>query len=172
MRKPKLNVLELGTGCGVVGIATAYCFPNAKIQISDVPEAEELAVYNVDLARIKVGERLEYQNLDWELPIPDTVKTEGLDLVLVSDCTYNTVSIPYLVSTLVSLLEKSKNALVVVATKRRHESERLFVDLMKETKIHRGSEVLLPLPRHGEPDQVIEITVSAFRGFILQFRRF
>lgn len=157
LSKPKLNVLELGTGCGVVGITLAHCFEGATLQLTDVPEAEELAAHNIELARGKLGDRIEYQNLDWELPIPDTVTAEGLDIILVSDCTYNTVSIPHLVNTLVTLLDKNKKAVVLIATKKRHESEKLFVDLIRKTDIFHESKMILPLPRHGELDQVIEI---------------
>jgi methylase of polypeptide subunit release factors len=80
LSRSKITVLELGTGCGVVGIALAKFYPGAKIQVTDLPDAEELAQYNVDIARLG---NIEYQNLDWAEEIPDSVKTNGLDLILV-----------------------------------------------------------------------------------------
>ena len=44
-----LNVLDLCTGSGCIGIACAYAFPHADIDLSDVsPEALEVANINID----------------------------------------------------------------------------------------------------------------------------
>ena len=44
-----LNVLDLCTGCGCIGIACAYAFPHAEVDLSDVsPEALEVANINIE----------------------------------------------------------------------------------------------------------------------------
>src|SRR5271156_5380782 len=49
LSKEKFEVLELGTGCGIVGITMAKRFSNAQILITDMSEAEEIARHNISM---------------------------------------------------------------------------------------------------------------------------
>lgn len=47
LTKPKTRILELGAGCGIVGITLATCFEGAEVIMTDLPEAEEIAKFNI-----------------------------------------------------------------------------------------------------------------------------
>lgn len=138
---PPLTVLELGTGCGIVSATLSHLRPLDTILATDMPEATEIATTN--LAQ-KYGRMLssdgtplavepEYVVLDWTEEVPPQVATKTFDLVMVADCTYNSDVVPDLVNTLKRVTDHSQQALIVVALKRRHDSESIFFDLMSES---------------------------------------
>jgi predicted nicotinamide N-methyase len=162
LSKEKLEVLELGTGCGIVGITIAKRFPNAEVLITDLPEAEEIARNNISMIAgqphpdgsfAKIG----YQNLDWEEPLPGNLRNGNLDLILVADCTYNSDVVPDLVRTLASLVKYNQDILILVAMKIRHDSEMVFFDLMTKKNIIALDKYILPLPLLGQNDEDIEL---------------
>jgi len=83
------RVLELGTGCGVVGISFAQLFPRCNIVLSDLPEAMEILDINIHRATPASNTKLIRLVLDWHLELPAALETAIFDLVLISDCTYN-----------------------------------------------------------------------------------
>jgi methylase of polypeptide subunit release factors len=87
----RLQILELGTGCGMVGIAIAQIMEGANVLLTDLPEAQEILQRNVSQARLAKGSRLEFQELDWDAELPPNLLTPSsrLDLVIAADCTYN-----------------------------------------------------------------------------------
>lgn len=89
--EPYLNVLELGTGCGMVGIAIAQTVSDSKVLLTDLPEAREIVARNIDSAVKAPGASLAFMELDWDAELPGEVQSssEPLDLVLAADCTYN-----------------------------------------------------------------------------------
>jgi len=167
LSKPGLKVLELGAGCGIVGIAFAKSFPDAKLMLTDLPEAEEIARYNIAAstasAKNSGSPNLSYQNLDWAEPLPTSLEAEAIDLVLVADCTYNPDVVPHLVSTLSSIVhsksesDSGRRTLVLLAMKVRHDTERIFFDLMEASHMRVVDSLVLPLPHLGEEEQEIEI---------------
>jgi methylase of polypeptide subunit release factors len=90
-RKPQLSVLELGTGCGMVGIAIAQTVSNSKVLLTDLPEAREIVERNIESALKAPDASLTFRELDWDAELPDDLKSisEPLDLVVAADCTYN-----------------------------------------------------------------------------------
>jgi hypothetical protein len=118
-----LNILELGSGVGVlsIGIGT-FIHTAAKVQgvndlsatvvLTDLPEAEERARSNIDRYKrnrfmgIPQAE-LEYENLDWEDgsrgEFGPLVSSKFWDFIVLSDCTYNVDTFPVLVETLSAL---------------------------------------------------------------------
>jgi hypothetical protein len=125
-----LNTIELGSGCGIVGIAFAERLPNCKVLMTDLPEAKEIIHRNIALSRPAKGSTLQFLCLNWEKELPVPVMSEVFDVILVADCTYNSCSIPALVCTLSALVSHSPNAHVIVAHKPRHESESVFFEHM------------------------------------------
>lgn len=160
-------MLELGTGCGIVGITIAKRFPKAEVLITDMPEAEEIARHNISLIAsqphpdgsfAKIG----YQNLEWEEPLPENLRNGNLDLILVADCTYNPDVVPELVKTLADLVKYNRDVMILVAMKIRHDSEMVFFDLMMKKNMVVLDRLALPLPLLGQDGE--EIEVHFFKG--------
>lgn len=114
--------------------------------LTDLPEAMDLLQLNIQESMVAAGSRLLGQVLIWGEDFSVDTGQEQLDLVLVSDCTYNTDSIPALVGTFATLLSQSPAALIVVATKIRHASELVFFDLMANAGIVQVERLTILLP--------------------------
>jgi methylase of polypeptide subunit release factors len=89
--EPRLHVLELGTGCGMVGIAVAQTVSNSEVLLTDLPEAREIVERNIQSAVEAPGASLAFMELDWDADLPDDLQsTSGeLNLIVAADCTYN-----------------------------------------------------------------------------------
>ncbi|KAJ5895222.1 hypothetical protein N7495_006913 [Penicillium taxi] len=152
-REKLLQAVELGAGCGIVGIALATMLDSCQVILTDLPEVEEIVSRNISHAHLMPSSSITYKNLDWEDP-PPNLCSQPIDLILVSDCTYNADSLPTLVSALDRLVRDSPEALVLVALKRRHESEAIFFDLMRSASFFSvQTKVQLPT-QHEEFDQI------------------
>ena len=141
-----LRALELGSGCGIAGKTLAMLQPNCHVWLTDLPEAMDLLQLNIQESTNAAGSRLSKQVLIWGRDFSLDIGQERLDLILVSDCTYNTDSIPALVETFTVLLSRSPAALIIVATKVRHASEIVFFDLMADAGIIQFEQLTVPLP--------------------------
>ena len=88
-----LRVLELGTGCGIVGMTLASVVPNCHVTLSDLPEAREIVEKNISecVLTLTNGSNLSFEELDWDDQIPAWLARpeSRIDLVLAADCTYN-----------------------------------------------------------------------------------
>ncbi|KAF3386222.1 hypothetical protein F1880_000864 [Penicillium rolfsii] len=154
-----LQVVELGAGCGIVGIALATMLANCEVLLTDLPEVSEIVTRNIQEASPKSSASIKFQTLDWDDPTPNL--TQGpIHLILVSDCTYNADSLPALVSVLDRLVCSSPGAMVLVALKRRHESEAIFFDLMRDAGFA-SLQAKVPLPAQWE--QVDEIELHCYQ---------
>lgn len=141
------RILELGSGCGIVGLQVAGLCSTSDVLLTDLPEAMDILNHNVQNAKnISSKGRLATSILDWEECLPERVAKQIFDLVIVSDCTYNPDSIPGLVKTLSSVAENSPDALIVVSLKVRHDSEAIFFDLMAGAKFVEAEHTAIPLP--------------------------
>lgn len=162
-----VNVIELGSGCGLVGIALATLRHKCHILLTDLPDAMDILGYNILRSKPASESKIEHMVLDWAEPLPATITEQQYDLILVSECTYNEISIPALVKTISALAAKSPAAIIVLATKVRHFSERVFFDIMSDTGFveleHRSIE--LPDPQKKKNEQIMEIVdVYCFRS--------
>ncbi|PWY86105.1 hypothetical protein BO70DRAFT_221075 [Aspergillus heteromorphus CBS 117.55] len=154
-RTSPLHVLELGSGCGIVGIALAELLPQCSVVLTDLPEVEEIVTQNIDVARPTDSSGIEFRTLDWDEELPSDLCGGSVDLVLVSDCTYNADSLPALVSVLKRLVQMSPEAIILVALKRRHESESIFFDLMQSAGLFSLHLDQMQLPsQHDQLDQI------------------
>ncbi|GKZ58238.1 hypothetical protein AnigIFM49718_004053 [Aspergillus niger] len=154
-RNTPLHVLELGSGCGVVGIALAELLPQCSVVLTDLPEVEDIVTQNIAVAKPADSSELEFSTLDWDEELPSDLCGGSVDLVLVSDCTYNADSLPALVSVLSRLVQMSPEAVILVALKRRHESESIFFDLMQSAGLHNLHLDRKQLPsQHGQFDDI------------------
>ncbi|KAI0814165.1 putative methyltransferase-domain-containing protein [Xylaria sp. FL0064] len=132
IQRDNFNILELGSGVGILGITIAGIMPraavaqgqtlkNARVLLTDLEEAEERARSNIARAEatlavdtIDGGDvTIEYENLDWdegrEGRFGPLVAATLWDLVVLSDCTYNIDSLPALVGTLSALHAAKEN---------------------------------------------------------------
>lgn len=125
-----LRAIELGCGCGIVGIALAQMLPQCAVTLTDLAEAEEFVMRNIEQAHLARGSTASFEVLDWNQGPLSNQLDQPTDLVLASDCTYNVDSLPLLVRVLNDLTRRSPGALILVAAKRRHDSEAIFFDLM------------------------------------------
>ena len=147
----RLNVLELGCGCGSVGISVAQSIPDCDVLLTDLPEVTELVEANIQRMLPAMASKVSFAPLDWEAPLSDRVMSRANDLIIVSECTYNTDTLQPLVQTLLNLLVRSPKAVIVLSTKTRHDSEAVFFDMMKQAGFVTDSSMRIPLP--GEPGQ-------------------
>ena len=159
------RIIELGSGCGIVGSEVVQSCPESDILMTDLPEAMNILEYNVDKARsISNGSKVETAVLDWDAALLDSNSKRRYDVVFVSDCTYNSDSIPALVRTLLALVERSPTALIVVSMKIRHDSEAIFFDLMATAKFYEIDHVKISLPdrprqERGQPLEAVDICI-------------
>lgn len=151
-----LNVLELGSGCGIVGIGLSQTVQNSKVLLTDLPEAEEIVRRNVSSNNPTGSSKVAFQAVDWEDPLPVALRETSFDIVLVADCTYNPDSSPALVRTLAAIIARSPEAIVVIAMKVRHSSEAVFFDLMAEAGfvVHNSTTLTLPTSDSEEEESV------------------
>lgn len=96
--------------------------------LTDLPVAEEILRKNLEGASLQ-GVTV-FKALDWDQAIPQSLDSRRWDIILVADCTYNVASAPALVQMLVRLVRNSPDTVVVLAHKERHDSEKLFFELM------------------------------------------
>ena len=155
------SVLELGSGCGIVGLEIAQICSQCDVILTDLPDAMENLSYNVSKV---MGSNLAVGNvvtavLDWDDANPKIIQGHRYDLVIVSDCTYNADSIPALVRTLAAVIDEWSATLIVVSMKVRHDSEAVFFDLMAAAGfiIAEHSAVTLPDQQRADNGQELEV---------------
>ena len=155
-RSTALRAIELGTGCGIVGIALSRLLSSCSVVLTDLPEVEDIVERNMTVAADGASSpKAQFRVLDWDEDLPADICGEGVDLVLVSDCTYNTDSLPTLVSTLAKVIQLSPEAIILLAWKRRHESESALFDLLHSAALHELHRSCIKLPsQHGDNDAI------------------
>lgn len=129
-KEKRIHMLELGCGCGIVGISLAQSLPYCSVMLTDLPEAMEILDANIAIAQPAKASKIMQATLDWEQELPPLITCTKYDLIIVSDCTYNADSLPALIKTLLALQTISKDVSIVVSTKVRHSSEAVFFTLM------------------------------------------
>ena len=159
------RILELGSGCGIVGLQVSDLCSTSDVLLTDLPEVMDILNHNVERARfVSSRGQLATAILDWDQPLPERVAKQRPELVIVSDCTYNPDSIPGLVRILKMVADNSPDALIVVSLKVRHDSEAIFFDLMAGAEFLEAEHTTIPLPdRHrsetGQELEVVEVYV-------------
>jgi methylase of polypeptide subunit release factors len=93
-RPTQLQILELGAGCGMVGITIAQLVEGARVLLTDLPEAQEIVKRNIGQASAAKKSTLDFQELNWDDELPRNLQPldARLDLVIAADCTYNSDS--------------------------------------------------------------------------------
>ena len=162
-----LSILELGSGCGITGLHIADLCLKSTVLLTDLPDAIEILDRNVEFAQsVSSGYKLATAALDWDVRVPEMIAKQRFDLVVLSDCTYNSDSIPGLVKTLSSIARSSLHTLIVISLKVRHDSEAIFFDLMTRADFIRAEHTAIPLPDRcrSETGQDLEmVEIYAYR---------
>ena len=163
-----LEVLELGSGCGIASLQIADLCSTSNVLLTDLPDAMEILNRNVEMGRSIFSSNLKTAVLDWDKPLPEKIAEQRFDLVMSADCTYNADSIPGLVKTLSSVAQKSPDVLIVVSLKVRHDSEAIFFDLMEGAEFVEVEHTAVPLPDQyrsetGQDLEVVDIYVYRSR---------
>ncbi|KAI9718326.1 MAG: hypothetical protein M1828_006728 [Chrysothrix sp. TS-e1954] len=176
VKKGHVDAVELGSGCGLVGLCLARTFQACKLVLTDVEEARATLQRNLEAVEVGLTDksnltsRVEIETLDWEHDLPASISSNAFDLVIVSDCTYNADSTPALVRTIARLVQSASNALIVVALKKRHDSEDILFQLMDSAQFAIVSAVHVEAPYGqnsgdgGFPDETIDIYTYKRRG--------
>lgn len=161
-----LQAVELGSGCGIVGLCLMHLFPHSNIALTDLHEAREILERNISAnGKACPPSSFTYRKLAWgdDPEVVELGDLSHLHLILASDCTYNPSSSPALVQTFASIVRRSQvpKAFILVAMKRRHESEAVFFDLMCEARFVLAESAKLALPNLNDGPHVAE-TVEFF----------
>ncbi|KAH6652587.1 putative methyltransferase-domain-containing protein [Truncatella angustata] len=188
IQSPEVNILELGSGVGILGIGIAIILHRAAsaqnvnlrqgtVLLTDLDEAEERARANIERAhegRIpsEPMANILYENLDWEDAAKGEfgplVSSRFWDYVVLSDCTYNVDSFPWLVGTLSSLhkhnmslapigQQAATRSKVILSTKPRHDSETALFGLLREAGWQHRLLISVPLLTLGDDKEFVEI---------------
>lgn len=147
--KTDIHVLELGSGVGLVGITIAQMIPCCKVLLTDLLEAQEVIQTNIAHSRQAPGSNSSFHVLNWGADLKQSIKDISYDLIMFSDCTYNPSSGPKLIKTLTNLLSISPKAVVLVAMKKRHQSENVFFTLMAAAGFFQVAQTSVPIPNRG-----------------------
>lgn len=123
-----LKVLELGSGCGIVGLAFAALHENCHVLLTDLESAEKISRWNLVHSRSQLQGKATFELFDWECPVPPSTLP---DIILIADCTYNSDSATSLVQAIQRCVT-SRDTIIVLAHKTRHDSEAVFFRLMAE----------------------------------------
>ncbi|KAF2769877.1 hypothetical protein EJ03DRAFT_361762 [Teratosphaeria nubilosa] len=164
----RLSAIELGCGCGSVGISLAQSIPDCDVVLTDLPEVTELVEANIERMNPAISSKVRFEPLDWLAPsLPCKLANRVHDLIIVSECTYNTDTLRPLVKTLSNLLTRSPKAVIVVSTKTRHDSEAVFFEYMMEAGLIEEGSMRLPLPGmpgDGYADWAKDVGLHVFHG--------
>ncbi len=160
----QIHVLELGAGCGIVGIALAHYFPNCMVHLTDLVEAQDILSKNLDGATPAANSSLRFQVLDWNVESGGTGLERDVDLVVISDCIYNSDTCPDLVRTVCRISLVSPHCRILVAAKRRHDSEDVFFDLMRDSQMQilEKDTIILPHENPGLEVQQPEVELYLY----------
>ncbi|KAI4253191.1 MAG: hypothetical protein LQ352_003842 [Teloschistes flavicans] len=148
-----LSVLELGTGCGIVGLVFGSIVPHSWAVLTDLDDdALRFAGINAQRCPRALDSTREWRPLDWKDPQSFTLD-RTLDFIVASDCTYNSDSIPHLVHT-INELEQRVTELgdgvpgpkVLISTKVRHPSESMFFTLLKDHGFEKEEYTSIAMP--------------------------
>ncbi|KAL5606545.1 hypothetical protein BROUX41_002948 [Berkeleyomyces rouxiae] len=147
-----------------------------RIVLTDLSDAKEVAQHNIAMFNTAmkglVAPSLAYENLDWFDckegvfgPLVEN-RNQTWDLIIISDCTYNSDVIPALVGSLDKLHEigiqnSGKGPQVLLSTKFRHDSETVFWDQMKAAGWEIREKAEFPVANIGAPGEQIEVYLFA-----------
>jgi len=116
-------ILELGAGCGLVGLAVALaCTPQGALHVTDQAAMVPLLRQNIGLNRLDA--RVQPSVYDWGTPTPPHLPRHP-DVILAAECVYYEPAFPLLLRTLQDLL--GPHTVCYFCFKRRRRADLTFV---------------------------------------------
>ncbi|XP_005100169.1 methyltransferase-like protein 23 [Aplysia californica] len=134
------SVLEIGAGTGLPGIVAAKC--GARVTLSDsvaLPQCRDRCRSSAEANGLS---DVSVMGITWGFISPDLMDLPSLDLILASDCFYDTKDFEDVVMTLSCLLHQNPHAEVWCAYQVRSPSKTIEL-LLSKWKL-RGEQVPLP----------------------------
>ncbi|KAK9368133.1 putative methyltransferase-domain-containing protein [Lipomyces kononenkoae] len=131
----KMNILELGSGCGTVGLTLSRLFRQSYVVLTDLDSARSVCERNIALNCSTTNGRIEFSTFNWDSSKNTEAENAKVfeaqwDLVIACDCTYNVDSFDILTDVLLKIVSQRTKLLLV--HKERHGSEARVFDLLKE----------------------------------------
>lgn len=120
------NVLELGSGTGLVGLAAGVL--GAHVWITD--QAPLLAIMSRNVEMNNLSHCVSVMELNWGEPLPSGLPR--FDIILAADCVYFEPAFPLLVQTLDDLASRGNPEILFCYKKRRKADKRFFTMLKKK----------------------------------------
>ncbi|CCC71264.1 hypothetical protein NCAS_0G03850 [Naumovozyma castellii] len=138
------NVLELGSGTGLVGLCVGLLeknrfHKNIGVHITDIDQLVPLMQRNIELNG--VSKEVVAEGLWWGEPLlesfaPSTVdnlpKTNVVDLILAADCVYLEDAFPLLERTLLDLTESETPPVILMSYRKRRKADKHFFNKIKK----------------------------------------
>ncbi|ANB14032.1 hypothetical protein AWJ20_4988 [Sugiyamaella lignohabitans] len=124
------TIVELGTGCGLVGLALSKLFIDSKVILTDLEDANEICNRNIQLNIAQTNKRkrdvhnVAFQVFDWDSD-ETPVEKDKIDLVVVTDCTYNPSSYDSLLKAL-SIVTRTGTKILLAHKYRDPDEEEFF----------------------------------------------
>jgi hypothetical protein len=143
------NVLELGAGCGVPGLAVAKSSQAANVIITDLNPT------TVDNLRTNVGlndcgaTAVTAAIIDWD--DVSTYPVEKMDIVIGSDLIYQKSIVPYLKKVVLGLLKEGQGRFLYVAPDTGRDGLSEFIESMKRDGFQLESQQVAPREYHSNP---------------------
>lgn len=149
--KQPRHILELGAGCGLIGIGFAQLYKRSNVVLTDLDDAEEICKYNIKLNQVP---NAKFKEFDWNEDDQE-VTSVNWDLVLTTDCIYNDDSYAALIGALTRVAKPSTR--FVMGHKHRHQDEAKFFTQLNEKFTITNDKTLT---RFGQPIRLIEFKLK------------
>ncbi|KAJ8096837.1 putative methyltransferase-domain-containing protein [Lipomyces tetrasporus] len=135
-----MRILELGSGCGTVGLSLSKVFPQSHVVLTDLDSARDVCERNIALncttnKSSRANGKVEFSSFNWDSgnnTAEENAKVYDAewDLVISCDCTYNADSFDILTDVLLKVVSRRTKLLLV--HKERHGSEARVFELLRE----------------------------------------
>ncbi|PFH55757.1 hypothetical protein XA68_17660 [Ophiocordyceps unilateralis] len=125
------NILELGAGGGLVGLAVALGCSAGKGSLLLTDQEEMLGLMQRNIRLNDVGDKATALVLNWGQGLPEAVVRQRPKVVLAADCVYLEAAFPLLLQTLEEVLAVNGEAVVYFCFKKRRRADMQFVKMAK-----------------------------------------
>eukprot|EP01111_Echinosteliopsis_oligospora_P016260 TRINITY_DN6679_c0_g1_i2.p1 TRINITY_DN6679_c0_g1~~TRINITY_DN6679_c0_g1_i2.p1 ORF type:complete len:249 (+),score=52.87 TRINITY_DN6679_c0_g1_i2:39-785(+) len=142
------NCIELGSGSGLGGIALSIIDPSCRVTLTDIKTALPLLHRNVALNHIS---NVSVKLLDWGNVQRSQWENSSYDIIIASDCIYNTYYHKALCNVLNMLSTPSTRSYIAYGHRGKHQD--LFIDLLNEEGF--SSELVHNTITHGTEVSIV-----------------